>query len=87
MDYYDDPSVWNAPRLIVQLDSLMQMFERSDNGLSGPSFQLKYDMIILDESESLLSHFDEQMIARKKISIWHFLDELMKHSGTMTTSD
>ncbi|MFM7982292.1 MAG: hypothetical protein ACKPKO_23530, partial [Candidatus Fonsibacter sp.] len=57
LDSYDDPSVWNAPRLIVQLDSLMNIFERSDDVLSGEGFQLRYDMIILDESESLLAQF------------------------------
>ena len=55
MDSYDNPSVWNAPRLIVQLDSLMNIFTRSDDVLSGDGFQLRYDMIILDESESLLA--------------------------------
>ncbi|MFM7980295.1 MAG: hypothetical protein ACKPKO_13365, partial [Candidatus Fonsibacter sp.] len=63
MDSYDDPSVWNAPRLIVQLDSLMHIFERSDDVLSGEGCQLRYDMSILDESERLVSHFDEQTMS------------------------
>ena len=58
LDSYEDPSVWNAPRLIVQLDSRMHIFERSDDVLSGEGFQLRYDMVILGESESLLAHFD-----------------------------
>ncbi|MFM7983137.1 MAG: hypothetical protein ACKPKO_27835, partial [Candidatus Fonsibacter sp.] len=36
---YDDPSVWNAPRLIVQLGNLMDIFERIDDVLSGEGFQ------------------------------------------------
>ncbi|MFM7990592.1 MAG: hypothetical protein ACKPKO_65855, partial [Candidatus Fonsibacter sp.] len=59
LDSHDDPSVWNAPRRIVQLDSLMNIFTRSDDVLNGDGFNLRYDMIILDESESLLAHFDE----------------------------
>ena len=55
LDSYHDPSVWNAPRLIVQLDSLVHIFTRSDDVLNGEGFQLRYDMIILDESESLLA--------------------------------
>ena len=70
LDSYDDPSVWNSPRLIVQLDSLMNIFERSDDVIRGEGFHLRYDMIILDESESLLAHFDEQTMARKEIIIW-----------------
>ena len=87
LDSYDDPSVWNSPRLIVQLDSLMSIFERSDDALSCGGFHLRYDMIILDKSESLLAHFGEQTMARKEISIWNFIDELLKHSGKMLLMD
>ena len=50
------------PRLIVQFDSLMNIFTRSDDVLNGDGFNLRYDMIILDESESLLAHVDEQTV-------------------------
>ena len=40
-------------------------------------------MIILDESESLLAHFDEQTMSGKEIGIWNFFDELLKHSGNI----
>ena len=87
LDSYDDPSVWNAPRLIVQLDRLMHIFERSDDVLSGEGFQLRYDMIILGESKGLIAHFDEQTMVRKEIGIWNFFDELLKHSGKMLLMD
>ncbi|MFM7987721.1 MAG: hypothetical protein ACKPKO_51260, partial [Candidatus Fonsibacter sp.] len=63
------------PLLIVQLDSLTHICERSDDVLSGEGFQLRYDMIILDESESLLAHFDEQTMSGKEIGIWNFFDD------------
>ena len=44
-------------------------------------------MIILDESESLLSHFDEQTMSGKEIGIWNFFDELLKHSNKMLLMD
>ncbi|MFM7990163.1 MAG: hypothetical protein ACKPKO_63690, partial [Candidatus Fonsibacter sp.] len=44
---HDDPSVSNAPRLIVQLDSLMHIFTRSDDVLNGDGFNLRYNMIII----------------------------------------
>ena len=49
LDQYEDPSVWNAPRLIVQIDSLMQVLNKNDKYLVEGKFQLKYDMIILDD--------------------------------------
>ena len=84
---YDDPSVWNAPHLIVQLDSLMNIFERSDDFLSGSGFQRRYDLIILHESESLFAHFYEQTMVRKEIGIRNFFHELLQHSGKMLLMD
>ncbi|MFM7986917.1 MAG: hypothetical protein ACKPKO_47145, partial [Candidatus Fonsibacter sp.] len=83
LDSHEDLSVWNAPRLIAQLDSLMHIFERSDDALSGEGFQLRYDMIILDESESLLAHFDEQTMSGKEIGVCHLFNNLLHHSGHM----
>ncbi|MFM7989429.1 MAG: hypothetical protein ACKPKO_59955 [Candidatus Fonsibacter sp.] len=83
LDSYEDPSVWHAPRLIVQLNSLMNIFDV----LSGRGFQLRYDMIILGESESLLAHFDDQTMSGKEIGIWNLFDELLKHSGKMLLMD
>jgi hypothetical protein len=87
LDSYDDPSVWNAPRLIVQVDSLLNVLQKNDKFISSGTFALKYDMIILDESESLLAHFDEKTMERKEISIWNFFDELLKHSQKMLLMD
>ena len=87
LDSYYDPSVWNSPRLIVQLDRLTSVFERNDDVLDGEGFQLRYDLIILDESESLLAHLDEQTMTRKEIGIWNFFDDLLKHSGNMLLMD
>ena len=87
LDSHDDPSVWNAPRLIIQLHSLMNIFTRSDDVLNGEGFNLRYDMIILDESESLIAHFDEQTMSGKEIGICNFFDELLKPSGKMLLMD
>ncbi|MFM7983016.1 MAG: hypothetical protein ACKPKO_27200, partial [Candidatus Fonsibacter sp.] len=81
LDSYEDPSVWNAPRLIVQLDSLMNILERSDDVRSGSGFDLRYGMISVEEPEGLLAHFDEQTMVRKEIGIWNLFDELWKHRG------
>ena len=60
LDQYEDPSVWNARRLICQIDSLMQVLNKNDKYLIEGNFQFKYDMLILDESESLLAHIEEE---------------------------
>ncbi|MFM7987600.1 MAG: hypothetical protein ACKPKO_50625 [Candidatus Fonsibacter sp.] len=66
---------------------MMHIFERSDDVLGGPGLDLRYDMIILDESESLLAHFEEQTMSVKEIGIWNFFDEHLKHSGNMLLMD
>ena len=58
LDSYEDPEVWNAPRLIVQLDSLWNVMLKNDRFIASESFDFRYDLIVLDESESLLNHFD-----------------------------
>jgi hypothetical protein len=87
VDSYDDPSVWNSKRLIVQRDSLMQVLHKNDGFLIESKFQLKYDMIILDESESLLAHVDEKAMEKKEIEIFRFFHTLLNHSGKMLLMD
>ena len=87
LDSYDDPSVWNSKRLIVQLDSLMQVLNKNDKYLIEGKFQLKYDMIILDESESLVAHFDETTMQKMEIGIWDFFHTLLNHCGKMLLMD
>jgi len=42
---------------------------------------------VLDESESLLSHFDEKTMERKEIEIWSFFDEILKNSKKIVLMD
>ena len=42
------------------MDSLCNVLNKNDSYLTTGKFNLTYDMVILDESESLLSHFDEK---------------------------
>ncbi len=87
LDSYEDRSVWDAPRLIIQIDSLMNLVLQNSKVMNGDAFELHYDMIVLDESESLLSHFDETTMERKEIEIWMFFDELLKQSDKMILLD
>ena len=79
LDSYSNLGVWESPRLIIQIDSLLNLLYRNTDVTEGGSFDLNYDVIVLDESESLLCHFDEATVENKEIDIWHFFDEILKH--------
>ena len=79
LDAFEDPSVWNSKRLIVQLDSLMQVLHKNDGFITNRKFK-PYDMIILDESESLLAHLDEKTMEKKEIEIFHLFHALLSSS-------
>ena len=87
LDSQEDPEVWNAPRLIVQMDSLMHVLYKNDQFISEDAFDLRYDMIILDESESLLAHMDEKTMEKKEIEIFSFFNKLLEHSGKLLFMD
>ena len=70
LDAAENPAVWEAPKLIIQIDSLMHLWTASSEG----TFKKAYDMIILDESESLLAHIDEKTMEKKEIGIFNFFD-------------
>ena len=57
LDSCDDPFVWESLRLIVQVDSIMNLVYRNCDVGDNEAFELHYDMIVRDESESLLCHF------------------------------
>ena len=87
LDAYDDASVWNNPRLIVQLDSLMHVMLKNDRFLGEDIFDAHYDLIVLDEAESLLNHFDEETMNGKEIIIYDFIDKLITASSKVICLD
>ena len=40
LDSYEDPRVWESPRLIVQLDSLLNVLLENDSVVSASGFEL-----------------------------------------------
>ena len=51
LDACDDPDIWDAPRLILQIHSLMNLMYNNGDFINDNGFDLKYDMVVLDESE------------------------------------
>ena len=74
LDACNDPSIWDAPRLNIQIDSLINILLNDGAFINGDEFDLRYDMIVLDKSESLMNHFDKGTMHHKEIEILVFLD-------------
>ena len=65
LDACSDPSIWDAPRLIIQIDSLMDILLIDGPFMNGDEFDLRYTMSVLDESEGLMNHFDDGTMNHK----------------------
>ncbi len=65
LDSYDDPRAWEVDRLILQVDSLLNVIVKNSDVMNGEALDLSYDLIAQDEPESLLSHFDEKTLQNK----------------------
>ena len=55
--------------------------------MNGDEFDLRYDMIVLDESESLMNHFDEGTMNHKEIDIGFFFTQFIKYTPKMVLMD
>ena len=59
LDNHTDRHVWERPRLNIQIDNWMHVVLNNTEVMKGGSFDLSYDLIVLDESEAPLGHGDE----------------------------
>jgi hypothetical protein len=87
LDAYEKPRTWDSERLIVQYDSLMKVMTNNTKYMITDEFNAKYDLIILDECESLLMHIDGETMKRKEIETFEFFDQLLKLSGKIIGLD
>ena len=55
--------------------------------MNGDEFDLRYDMIVLDESESLMNHFDEGTVTHKEIDIWYSFTGIIKYTPKIVLMD
>jgi hypothetical protein len=83
---YLDGNAWGADKLIVQYDSLLKIMNTEETWLTG-AFKGKYDMIVLDEVESLLMHMDGETMKAKEIQTFNFFDALLKLAGKVVCLD
>ena len=69
LDACNDPTIWDAPRLNIQLDNLMNIRLNDGPLMTDDECDLRYDMIVLDESAGFMNNFDEGVMNHKEIEI------------------
>jgi hypothetical protein len=75
-----------SDRLIIQMDSLPRL-QGDINYISGQKSEIKeYDLIVLDECEGLLSHFNAKTLSEKELT-FGILTELCDNSNKIFVCD
>ena len=81
---YLDGYNYDANKLIIQLESLLNISDGFiDEEIEIPS----YDLIIIDEVESILSQFNSPTFKGKSKETFNFLEEIIKNSHKLITLD
>lgn len=83
-DYQDKQ--YDADRLIIQLESSIKLKPKlhfEDEEYSIP----KFDLVIIDEIESILSHFNSPTFKNKSKETFEFIAEIIKTSTKLITLD
>ena len=55
--------------------------------MTDDKFDLRYDMIVLDESAGFMNNFDEGVMNHKEIEIWNFRTQMIKYTPKMVLMD
>ena len=86
VSYMDkEPDIYNNNKIIIQLDSLLKLFQ-CDTFLNDSTLK-NYDLIILDEIQSLLTHLDGGTMQKKEIQIFEMLNALLTTSKKVISLD
>ena len=77
---------YTADRLIIQLESLLKL--KPSMMFADDEYEIpKYDLIIIDEIESILSHFDAPTFKGKSRDVFNWMTEIIKVSSKMIVLD
>lgn len=77
---------YTADRLIIQLESLLKL--KPSFMFIGDEYDIpSYDLIIIDEVESILSHFDSPTFKGKSREVFNWMSEIIKVSKKMIVLD
>lgn len=86
-------SLFEHTRLAIQLESLERLARFADNGTQpgkgevALTFRMSYDVVIIDEIESVLAHFDSCTLSSKLSSIWAIFQSLCIHAKCLVVAD
>ena len=76
--------IQNAERLIIQLDSLVRLNDKDD--ITQKNYVPNYDLIVVDEMEGILSHFNAKTLKNKQITS-DILTQLLKETNKIFCLD
>jgi hypothetical protein len=71
----------NVNRLVIQLDSLHRLQPDSEVPVA------PYDLVVLDESESLLKHFSSTTLKGKRTDIWQLFHTIVQQAKKVIVMD
>lgn len=83
---YMDGKSYDADRLILQLESLPKLkgyFQDEEDEQDIPF----YDLVVIDEIESVLNQFNSNTIDKHSRTTFNFLQAIIKHSNKLITLD
>ena len=75
----------NSNKLIIQLESLHKL--DNNNFIDDISYIPSYDLIVIDEIESILNHFSSSKTINDTSNTFEYLQEIIKNSGKLIVLD
>lgn len=79
-----EESLSTFPQVSCQVDSIKKCGEREEPN----DFRIQpYDIVILDESESVLSHMSSRTLERRRGEVFGLIKMLIKHAHTLIAAD
>ncbi len=73
--------LWQCAKVIVQLDSIQMLLDK------GTTLYPKYDLVVLDECESLLHHATAKTLGERQQKVFSIFQQLLKESGRVLAMD
>jgi hypothetical protein len=81
-EYFEgSDQLWQCDKVIVQLDSIAMLLDR------GTTLYPKYDLVVLDESESLLHHSTAKTLKNRQQMVFSIFQQLLKESRCVLAMD
>ena len=75
----------NSNKLIIQLESLHKL--DNNNFIDDINYIPSYDLIVIDEIESILNHFSSSKTINDTSNTFEYLQEIIKNSGKLIVLD